>query len=332
LIALVVAEMGGSDSGGGGGGGGGRKKTGRTPSPPKRRGKGSPTRHSHKKDPKHPPAAAASGKAAAGGHHQHKERQSGSSSQLNSILKSLIKGAAITAGAKFTSGLGSSGGKGEDKTPSGAIGEFDLYLFAQTWAPRFCCTNGDKCKSQDKVGVDDLTIHGLWPAYSEGRGKDGRTYPAFCNMGQTRKFSTSDKLAAHEYVKHGSCTSMTFDEYVEEGVRVEEDGASSVMRDFLNSRAGEVVNIDDIFEEAGGNKRVVVQATQYCQLQELTTCWRKAADGTVGEQMDCPAHVLGSGRNSAVLNNCTKISLEASNEAMKCAFISKELLKILKTP
>lgn len=247
--------------------------------------------------------------------------------QLGNLFESMIKGAAATTAAKFTSGLGFS--TNEDKTPSGTIGEFDLYLFAQTWAPRFCCTNTDKCKAQDKDGVDDLTVHGLWPAYDGER--NGRTYPAFCDLGKNRKFSTTDKLASHEFLKHGTCTNMSFEAYMDEGVKLEDDDGMASMRDFLNGKAGEIVNVTDIFQEAGGNKRVAIQATPHCQLQELTTCWAKLADGTAGERIDCPPHVLGSGRNSAILNRCTKVSLEASNDDMSCSFISKELLKMMKS-
>lgn len=272
-------------------------------------------------------------RSSTGGSHAHKstgsKNNTWNSAQLNDLFKSVIKGAATTVGAKFTSGLGSSS-PGEEKAPSGNVGEFDLYLFAQTWAPRFCCTNNDKCKDQDKAGVDDLTVHGLWPAY-EAPNASGRTYPAFCIIGSARKFSTTDKLASHEFIKHGSCTKMSFDEYMSESLKLEETEGINNMRDYLNSNAGEIVSITDIFEEAGGPERIAIQATPYCQLQELTTCWKKAVDGTVGEQIDCPSHVLGSSRNSAVLNKCTKVSLEASNDSMSCSFISKELLKIMKS-
>lgn len=297
----------------------------RTTSPPKRRGKNSPNNKTN--------ISKQTGSNKSSNFNKQQQRHSsnvtGRDSQLSDLFTSLVTGAAATAAAKFTSGLGA-GGKKEDKTPSGTAGEFDLYLFAQTWAPRFCCTNSEKCKQQDKDGVDDLTVHGLWPAYHQPKGKEERTYPAFCELGKDRKFSTKDKLAAHEFIKHGTCTNMSFDEYVGEGARVEEVDAMSGLRDFLNSKAGDLVSVADIFAEAGGNKMVAIQATQHCQLMELTTCWAKAPDGAVGEQVECPAHVLGSGRNSALLNKCTKLSLDASSDAMQCAFISKEMLKAMK--
>ncbi len=48
----------------------------------------------------------------------------------------------LVGAAQFTSGLGSNNNK-DDKAQAGSSkpGEFELYLFAQSWAPRFCCTN-----------------------------------------------------------------------------------------------------------------------------------------------------------------------------------------------
>lgn len=303
-------------------------KGGKTRSSSPRKPRRSNSHNHFKSDSKHTHSGGHTNK----GNHENQQRSShssssgGSSGQLNDLFKSMIRGAATSAAAQFTSGLGSDDDK--DKTPSGTSGAFDLYLFAQTWAPRFCCTNESKCKQQGKDGVDDLTVHGLWPAYSGPQGADNRTYPAYCISNP--KFSTSDKLAHHEYLKHGTCSNLSFDQYVNEESRLEDTDNINSLRDFLNSNAGEVVSISDIFDQAGGNNRVAIQASQYCQLQELTTCWAKAADGSVGEQIDCPTHVLGSGRNSAMLNKCSKLSLDTSDDGLKCAFISKELLKILK--
>ena len=39
-------------------------------------------------------------------------------------------------------------------------------------------------------------------------------------------------------------------------------------------------------------KRVAVRADKQCRLSEVTSCWAKAPDGTVGQQVDCPEHVM----------------------------------------
>ena len=251
--------------------------------------------------------------------------------KMSHSLKAILKGAVSSCGAQFTSGLGNTGGASDNEKPGGKKGEFDIFLLAQTWAPRFCCTESVKCVQQGNTGVDDLTLHGLWPAYSKPIGAENRTYPAYCTLGKDRKFSSDNKLMKHEYLKHGSCTGFSFDEYIDEGDRIAESEVSNSLRDFLHSNSGNIINVNDIYVKAGGPKRVAVQATPMCQLQELTTCWEKTSEGKVGNQVDCPLHVLGSGRNSSFLNNCSKVSLEASSDDMKCAFISKELLKVLKS-
>ena len=113
-------------------------------------------------------------------------------------FKSLIQGFASTAGAKFSSSLGSNTEADRSQAGLTTPGKFDLYLFAQSWAPRFCCTNNKQCKKEGMENTDDLLPHGknikhnfskiddnnllgLWPAYFESD-KSGRTYPAYCHQ------------------------------------------------------------------------------------------------------------------------------------------------------
>lgn len=248
-----------------------------------------------------------------------------STSAVSDLFKSMVRGAATTAGATFTSKLGESG-NGKDEAPSGVAGNFDMYLFAMVWAPRFCCTNNKQCTEQSKDGLDDLATHGLWPAYSGAR-EGGRTYPAFCN--NSANFTSKNRLALHEWKKHGTCSGLSPEDYFKEEAKVEEMGTLSNLRDFLNESAGSPVSLESVVNEAGGARKIGVMASKFCQLQEVTTCWRKNPDGTVGPQQDCPDHLLSSSRNSAVLQGCSKVFLDSS-EGDKCAFISKELLKTLK--
>ena len=135
-------------------------------------------------------------------HHErfnHKNQNGSVNKQYDfGVLKSLFQGFSSTAAAKFTSGLG--GNSESDKKQAGATapGNFDIYLFAQSWAPRFCCTNTKKCKKEGMDNTDDLSPHGsdsccfknyityitfsfpgVWPAFVEPD-KSGRTYPAYC--------------------------------------------------------------------------------------------------------------------------------------------------------
>jgi len=77
----------------------------------------------------------------------------------NDIFFNMIKGAAASVASQATSSLGKDDG---DKTTSGASGDFDIYLLAMSWAPRFCCTNNKQCKMEQMEDIDDLSVHGLW--------------------------------------------------------------------------------------------------------------------------------------------------------------------------
>ena len=48
-----------------------------------------------------------------------------------------------------------------------------------------------------------------------------------------------------------------------------------------NSR---LFQIDELAARFGGVDRVAVMSDHHCRLQELTSCWQKNPDGTVGEQ------------------------------------------------
>jgi len=82
-----------------------------------------------------------------------------SKSNSNDMFYNIMKGAAGTLASAATSTLGKDDG---DKTSSGNSGDFDLYLLAMSWAPRFCCTNNKQCKNENMENTDDLSVHGLW--------------------------------------------------------------------------------------------------------------------------------------------------------------------------
>jgi ribonuclease I len=75
------------------------------------------------------------------------------------MFYNIMKGAAGTLASVATSTLGKDDG---DKTSSGTPGDFDMYLLAMSWAPRFCCTNNKQCKNEGMEDTDDLSVHGLW--------------------------------------------------------------------------------------------------------------------------------------------------------------------------
>lgn len=263
-------------------------------------------------------------------HNSHRSHQSNNTNNQSSggfmddFLRSIIKGAASSAGAKFTSSLGSNS---NDNVQYGNPGEFDIYLFAQSWAPKFCCDKAAVCKQENMGSMDELATHGLWPAYMSAK-KDGNTYPSNCSSKYT-EFKKLKGRSKHEWEKHGTCTSLNPDQYFDQEIHLEEHPILSDLNDNLNANSGKSISVEEIYQSTGSAKNIAIMTNKYCQLLEITTCWSKNQDGTPGVLIECPSHLLGSSRNSAVLNGCKSVALEQSDN--ECQRISKDFLKVLKS-
>lgn len=85
---------------------------------------------------------------------------SGSSNDDGGGIKRILAAMAGTAAAKSMNGIGA-GGPGE---AHGEPGVFDLFLLAQSWAPRFCCTHTRRCQTEN---MNERTVS--MPAMSRHR-------------------------------------------------------------------------------------------------------------------------------------------------------------------
>src|SRR6187402_1342997 len=120
---------------------------------------------------------------------------------IRSLVQLCVMGALLLGGA---SGVLRAQSKG---TP----GKFDFYLLNLSWSPEFCLTHGTN--PQCATG-DGFIVHGLWPQNDDG------SYPAFCgerpgpSKPETNLDITPDlSLLAHEWEKHGTCTSLSADDF-----------------------------------------------------------------------------------------------------------------------
>ena len=141
------------------------------------------------------------------------------------------------------------------------------------------------------TALTDLSPHGLWPAFAGAR-KGGRTYPQYCSQ----DYSSSGGIAGnsrqgHEWQKHGTCTTLSQMAYFSEEVAVHEADPIMDARELLLDRAIEMqpVSTVSLVDAIGGGKKVAIMADKACRLTEITTCWSKNADNTVGPQVDCPS-------------------------------------------
>jgi len=213
----------------------------------------------------------------------HQKTRYGPSSILRTTLAQII----ATTAVKCTSKLGDD----NDHTIHGTAGQFDFYLFAQSWAPRFCCSSPEKCLSERMNGLNDLSTHGLWPTYLAGD-KQERTYPAFC----TGQPMTSNTRADHEWEKHGTCSGLPRALYFQEETRLANHPIFSNAKKLLVNCSENSISVDDFVQRFGGEKMVALKADRQCRLEEITTCWSKYSDGGVGRQIQCPDHVLASAK------------------------------------
>jgi ribonuclease T2 len=93
------------------------------------------------------------------------------------------------------------------------------YTLAITWSPGYCRANGDRPEARFQCGGAarfGFTLHGLWP---DGYGKD---WPQYCAKTgivppklrrDTLCATPSEQLIQHEWAKHGTCTSMSMQQY-----------------------------------------------------------------------------------------------------------------------
>jgi ribonuclease I len=246
-----------------------------------------------------------------------KFNNSPAASFLKTTLSAMVTSAAVAATSKL--------GDDNDRTASGKTGEFDLYLFAQSWAPRFCCISPEKCANENMQDLNDLSVHGVWPAYTKPD-KNDRTFPAFCKKSSS---TSGHSRKQHEWEKHGTCTGLSTTQYFEEESRIHHHCAFNAPKEILSNYVKDSVEVDELLSAFGGAKRAAIKTDAHCRLEEITTCWSKTPAGFVGEPIDCPDHVLASGRNSAIMmSNCSRVWLDSAGS---CEFINGSMKSYLKT-
>lgn len=91
-------------------------------------------------------------------------------------------------------------------------GHFDYYLLNLSWSPEFCAKLASSPQCAAHPG---FVLHGLWPQNRDG------SWPANCvthAAGPTNPSAWLDitpdlSLIAHEWTKHGACTTLNGDTY-----------------------------------------------------------------------------------------------------------------------
>jgi ribonuclease T2 len=198
-------------------------------------------------------------------------------------------------------------------------GDFDLFVYAQSWMGSFC--SGRNCQKEEctalpgTYGENHLTTHGLWPQYAPNRGN--YLYPMFCGsfsqcdtgsppsscLPDTKNVDTADFekyapgyidddhfLANHEWPKHGSCTKISQPEFFSAVISAAKElaaGASTA----IDGHVGQTVSMSDVNAAYGGATWVSLSCqngTHGKELSQVLTCWSKGADGLPSQRIECP--------------------------------------------
>jgi len=208
-------------------------------------------------------------------------------------------------------------------------GEFDLYLYTLSWAPSFCCRKAKQCHQQGLVGANRLTVHGLWPSYTTPRA-NGKTFPSYCGdvHEDLLKSSAVKGIESYEWKKHGSCSGLSMQSYLDETRRLRDLAEVKDLERLLQEHQGTIVKTN-LFPHAD---HVVVSASPFCQLKEITFCLAKNSnDGSVGGLVPCPRYLKKGPRNSALYGQNSSCSgLVIDKASVQCQVVTKFLLATLK--
>jgi ribonuclease T2 len=199
----------------------------------------------------------------------------------------------------------------------GTPGDFDLYVLTQSWQPEFCFRKsypGCLHPNASEYMFKHLTLHGLWPQYSQTRG--GSTYPFDCSSEQfdpsvlsqvqggraaietywpNVKASPGDwasysSFCQHEWTKHGTCTKLSQLDYFNFAIYfLQQAGTPQV----ITSNVGGSVPKAQIIAAYGGAKRVSLSCGGGSFLGQVMTCWGlDNATHAPTTRVDCPTAVL----------------------------------------
>jgi ribonuclease T2 len=93
----------------------------------------------------------------------------------------------------------------------GEPGKFDFYVLNLSWSPEFCSIQGTSPQCTARPGFVE---HGLWPQNYDG------SYPVFCgerpgpaHPEENLDITPDRLLLEHEWSKHGTCTTLTPEEF-----------------------------------------------------------------------------------------------------------------------
>jgi ribonuclease T2 len=195
-----------------------------------------------------------------------------------------------------------------------------------------------------------LTLHGLWPSYatpvgvggSRSRGGDkGGCYwpqncakPAWYPEDEAWRFDARalpddaefervapawslDGLGEHEWGKHGTCAAWVDTQGQQRGMTQREFyNATFALAerlgtpDALARASGSDVNLRELQDAFGGPSKVALGCSRSCELVQVVQCFKRTADGGIGDAEDCPCvGVRDSRYDNSCEHSCARVSI-----------------------
>ncbi|MBI1981030.1 MAG: ribonuclease T [Methylocystis sp.] len=141
---------------------------------------------------------------------------------IGCAIGAFLIGAALSAG--FIDAIAKEGdctaedcaARGASRTSPGAARDFDFYVLALSWSPGFCeCVEGarDQCEPGKGLG---FVVHGLWPQFERSASLSdcpGARSPSRVALEKAAGLFPDERLARHEWRKHGTCAGKSPSDY-----------------------------------------------------------------------------------------------------------------------
>lgn len=210
----------------------------------------------------------------------------------------------------------------------GEMGGRTRFILAASWEPAFCATNQKKAECRDEkpnaYDATNFSLHGLWPMRQQycdvsqdlqrsDRDKDWNSLPQVPLSTKTRSVlakampGTQSGLERHEWVKHGTCTKMSADDYFGVGVHLVGALNASAVRDLFAANIGKPVKAEAIkaaFDKSfgpGAGDRVKMscrRAGNVRMISELTIGLSEAAGAASAKSAGLADLIQGAGKTS----------------------------------
>ncbi len=219
--------------------------------------------------------------------------------------------------------------RGEDAPTS-----FGLYVLALSWAPSFCCGHPDKEECANLATAyagTHLTLHGLWPNFTDAEAHGRVTYPQFCgSYGHCKNHHDAscepdpstlpaemkdlgpgyvgdhDFLAAHEWPKHGSCTRLEPKAYF--------DAALGAMKAIKAPALSGDMPLADLQKAFGiPVESVLLSCDSKCRLSQVSFCLAHDAKDLPTTPLACPSNTTNAQYdNGCVTRGCATVTIPAA--------------------